>query len=107
MRSFRDIYWIGKRSEFLDKIFPLYFTQHPSYLFWHQQKKTLLEYICNETSKVNGLKIESTKDAESIIGLKGYQYTVSGEVEERMAVKSLVPALLRVIQKNLKTKASH
>ncbi len=44
------------------------------------EKKVLLEYICPETAKVNNLKIESSKDAESILGMKGYQYTVSGEV---------------------------
>lgn len=45
------------------------------------EKKLLMEYVCAETAKVNGLHIDDTKDAESIIGLKGFQYTVSGEVE--------------------------
>ena len=45
------------------------------------EKKVLLEYVCPETAKVNGLTIVSTKDAESIMGMKGYQYSVSGEVE--------------------------
>ncbi len=50
-------------------------------------KKVLMEYICPETAKVNGLKIESTKDAESIMGMKGYQYIVSGEVEWKEGCK--------------------
>lgn len=45
------------------------------------EKKILMEYVCPETAKVNELHIVSTKDAESIMGMKGYQYTVSGEVE--------------------------
>ncbi len=40
-----------------------------------------MEYVCPETAKVHGLKILNTNDAESVAGYKGYQYTVSGEVE--------------------------
>jgi hypothetical protein len=45
------------------------------------KRKLLMDYVCAETATVNGLKINSTKDAESIAGFKGYQYSVSGEVE--------------------------
>jgi hypothetical protein len=45
------------------------------------KKKILLEYVCAENAQVNDLKIVHTKDAESIAGLKGYEYVVQGEVE--------------------------
>jgi hypothetical protein len=45
------------------------------------KKKILLEYICAENARVNDLKIVNTKDAESIAGLKGFEYQVEGEVE--------------------------
>ena len=45
------------------------------------KKKILMEYVCAENAKVSNLKIISTKDAESFVGLKGYEYEVKGEVE--------------------------
>lgn len=45
------------------------------------KKKVLLDYVCAETAQVNDMKIVSVKDAESIFGLKGYEYQVSGEIE--------------------------
>ena len=45
------------------------------------KKKILLEYVCNETAKVNGLKILKTEETETLAGNKAYKYTVTGEVE--------------------------
>ena len=45
------------------------------------KKKILLEYVCNETAKVNDLKILKTEETETVVGNKAYKYTVSGEVE--------------------------
>jgi hypothetical protein len=45
------------------------------------KKKILLEYVCNETAKVNSLKIIKTEETETISGGAAYKYTVSGEVE--------------------------
>lgn len=45
------------------------------------KKKILMEYICAEGAKVNDLRVISTKDAESFVGLKGFEYQVAGEVE--------------------------
>jgi hypothetical protein len=44
-------------------------------------KKILLEYVCPENAKVDGLQIMNTKETESLFGLPALQYTVSGEVE--------------------------
>ena len=44
------------------------------------KKKILLDYTCPETVQVSSITINSTKEATSFIGLKGYEYTVSGEV---------------------------
>lgn len=44
-------------------------------------KKILFEYVCNETAKVNGLKILKTEETESTDGPHVFTYTVSGEVE--------------------------
>lgn len=44
-------------------------------------KKILLEYVCPDNAKVDGLKITDTKKTESLFGLPALQYTVSGEVE--------------------------
>jgi hypothetical protein len=45
------------------------------------EKKVLLEYTCAETAKVNMLQIIKTSPTTSILGFKGYEYLVSGEVE--------------------------
>ena len=44
------------------------------------KKKILIDYICNGTAKVSSLKIVDKKDAESIMGLKGYEFLATGEV---------------------------
>ncbi len=45
------------------------------------EKKLLMEYVCPDAAKVNNMKITETRSAEGISGAKGYNYTVSGEVE--------------------------
>ena len=45
------------------------------------KKKILLDYICAETANVNDMRIVNTKDAEGIFGNKGYEYTISGEIQ--------------------------
>jgi len=45
------------------------------------QKKALLEYVCNETAKVNDFKVLRTQQTEGMSGDPVYQYTISGEVE--------------------------
>lgn len=45
------------------------------------KKKILLEFVCNETAKVNGLKILETEETETVAGRKAYRYKVSGQVE--------------------------
>lgn len=45
------------------------------------KKKILLDYVCAETATVNDMTVVSVKDAESIFGLKGFEYQVSGEIE--------------------------
>lgn len=44
-------------------------------------KKILLEYVCNETAKVNDLKIMKTEETKSTDGPHVFTYTVRGEVE--------------------------
>ncbi|HYF30637.1 MAG TPA: hypothetical protein VD993_05935 [Chitinophagaceae bacterium] len=44
------------------------------------KKKILLEYVCNETAKVNSVTILKTEETETIVGNKAYKYTVSGEI---------------------------
>jgi len=44
-------------------------------------KKILFEYVCNETAKVNNLRILKTEETESTDGPHAFHYTVSGEVE--------------------------
>jgi hypothetical protein len=45
------------------------------------EKKVLLEYTCAETAKVNSLQIIKSSPTTSLLGFKGYEYLVSGEVE--------------------------
>jgi hypothetical protein len=45
------------------------------------EKKILLEYTCAETAKVNSLQIIKSTPTTSLLGFKGYEYQVSGEVE--------------------------
>ena len=45
------------------------------------EKKVLLEYTCAETAKVNSLQIMKSSPTTSLLGFKGYEYLVSGEVE--------------------------
>jgi hypothetical protein len=45
------------------------------------KRKILLDYTCPETVQVSFMQINNTEVATSFIGLKGYEYTVSGEVE--------------------------
>ena len=45
------------------------------------EKKILLEYTCAETAKVNSLQIMKSSPTTSLLGFKGYEYLVSGEVE--------------------------
>jgi hypothetical protein len=45
------------------------------------EKKVLLEYTCAETAKVNSLQIIKSSPTTSILGFKGYEYLVTGEVE--------------------------
>ena len=44
------------------------------------KRKIVLDYACPETVQVNSLKITRAKETTSFIGLKGYEYTVTGEV---------------------------
>ncbi len=44
-------------------------------------KKILLDYVCPENAKINGLKVLDTKETQSLFGLPALQYTVSGEIE--------------------------
>ena len=44
-------------------------------------KKLLLDYVCNETAKVNGLKILKTEKTESTGQPPIFHFTVQGEVE--------------------------
>jgi len=44
------------------------------------KRKIVLDYACPETVQVSSLKITGTKENTSFIGLKGYEYTVTGEV---------------------------
>lgn len=45
------------------------------------EKKVLLEYVCNETAKVNNLKILKTEETKSTGQPTVVTYTVNGEVE--------------------------
>ncbi|HYO22463.1 MAG TPA: hypothetical protein VER36_08650 [Flavisolibacter sp.] len=44
-------------------------------------KKLLLEYVCNETAKVNNLEILKTEETESTGQPPIFHFTVRGEVE--------------------------
>jgi hypothetical protein len=44
------------------------------------KRKIVLDYPCPETVQVSRLEVTSTKETTSFIGLKGYEYTVTGEV---------------------------
>jgi hypothetical protein len=44
-------------------------------------RKILLDYVCNETAKVNNLKILRTEKTESTGEPPMFRYAVSGEVE--------------------------
>lgn len=44
------------------------------------KKKLLQEYVCMETAGVENLNVKDKQDAETVSGVKGYVYTVSGEV---------------------------
>ena len=44
------------------------------------KRKIVLDYACPETNQVSSLKITGTKEITSFMGLKGYEYTVTGEV---------------------------
>jgi translation elongation factor EF-1beta len=44
-------------------------------------KKILLEYICADNAKIDGLKIIDEKETQSLFGLPAIQFTVSGFVE--------------------------
>ena len=45
------------------------------------EKKVLLEYTCAKTAKLNSLQVIKSSPTTSILGFKGYEYLVSGEVE--------------------------
>ena len=45
------------------------------------EKKILLEYTCAETAKVNSLQVIKSEPTTSLLGFKGFEYLVSGEIE--------------------------
>ena len=45
------------------------------------EKHILIDYVCNETAKVHGLKVINTEKTENMMGGDAWRYTVSGEVE--------------------------
>lgn len=44
-------------------------------------KKILLEYVCADNAKIDGLKIINEKETQSLFGLPAVQFTVSGFIE--------------------------
>ena len=44
-------------------------------------EKILMEYICADKAKVDGLKILNTEETKNLIGKPAYRYAVTGEVE--------------------------
>lgn len=44
------------------------------------KRKIVLDYTCPETIQISSMQVINLKEASSFVGLKGFEYTVSGEV---------------------------